>query len=286
MAQPRDAKGKFLPKGSKNLFKKKINKNKKKKTKRKRKSKKSPFNPSPLEDIAGILNPIKDIAELFGPVLSAFGGSPITKRTLAKAIKTHPGNVGLLLNNNGKRMAKRRRTNNNNNKKDVFPNFLTGKLEMDATGVFRTTVVNTPIPRLQTRGNKATVMELLWVEWFSSTLKFLEAGQQATWQMTIGAQPTAILDYDDSRVFAAYQIRWEAEVAAGAKDILYSFPVVHNFQSQDGHGYLLASDSFNFSGFSASATPVGQFTIHWKMFYRFIDIPLNEFIGLVQSTQS
>lgn len=283
---PRDENGKFLPKGSRNRFKKKI-----KHHPNKKRRKKNVFNPSPLEDIAQILNPIKDISELLGPVLTALGGSDITKKTLADAISTHAGNTKLI--KTPRRMAKRRRNNNGpGRKKDIFPNFMTGKVAQSTEGEFVTTLVNTPIPRLQTVGNKATVMELLWIEAFTTDLLFDSDKQIATWTFTIGQKPTQILDYSDPRVFAAYFERFNIiEFGTPVHQItshVMKFPKVYNFQDGAGHGYLLAADSFHVSIWSSGPPTLDPpvFSLHWRLYYRFIDVPLNEFIGIVQSTQT
>jgi len=112
----------------------------------------------------------------------------------------------------------------------------------------------------------------------------------ATWtfQMAFGSPTTALLGWNDPRNFAEIHSHTEgAEIPATSTKAFQPIqPWAYNFQSTDGYGYLLAADSFNVS-FFPFAGPPGPFTqlAAWKLFYRFVDIPLSEFVGIVQSTQ-
>lgn len=272
---PRDAKGKFLPRGSKNLFKKKV-KTHNTGHKRKRKTRHgSHLNASSLLEL---LDPIQDVIGLLSPLL---GGSH------TKAHAKRQKDFQTLITGKAapkKKMAKRRRNNNNNNG-DIFPNFLTGVVTQ-APGfpdTFATVQVNTPIPRIQTTrsGQKATVMELLWMEVLFPSIEVSTALANLTMQMVIGIVPTVILAFNNPRVFA--EIRVDTHLATQGMAITVQ-PLIYNFESSDGHGYLLAAESFHVSIFSANTAPAVN-SAQWRMYYRFIDIPLSEFIGLVQSTQ-
>ncbi len=162
---------------------------------------------------------------------------------------------------------------------DRFPNFLSGRITESAAATFTTTQIFTPIPRLKTSGNKATVMELLWVDMDMNTA-LNAAGEQAVIAFSIGSVPTVILPWNDPR---AFYFRREEMMLLTSGAVLGTGTVRYDFQSKDGYGYLLASDSFHVSveGTGLSTSIIGN----WKMFYRFVDIPLSEFVGLVQSTQ-
>ncbi len=278
---PRDAKGKFLPRGSKNLFKKKI-KNHKSSHKPKRKRRKTAHG-SHLNagSILELLDPIKDVISLLSPLL---GGSHTAKH------QRQQKNFQTLITGSKlpKPMAKRKRNNNNNGRKDVFPNFLTGALFQTVTDTFVTNQVNTPIPRIQTTrsGQKATVMELLWIEFVFPNIKIESVGRSITSQFVIGIVPTVVLPFNNPRVFAEKRI--DAHIAGSDTNGFMGFkteqPFRYEMESTDGHGFLLAAESFHVSLFTTASTPDLN-GVEWRMYYRFIDIPLSEFIGLVQSTQ-
>lgn len=276
---PRDAKGKFLPRGSKNLFKKKIKNHKsshKPKRKRRKTSHGSHLNAGSVFEL---LDPIKDVIDLLSPLL---GGSH-TKAHLAKQKKFRT----LISGKKPKKVMAKRRRNNNNGRADIFPNFLTGSLTQSGVDAFVTTQVNTPIPRIQTTrsGQRATVMELLWIEMLFPTIEISDALANMTMQFVIGIIPSVVLPFNNPRMFAEQRLdtHLALESAIGIAMAITKQPLIYNMQSMDGHGFLLAAENFHVSLFTANTNVanVGE----WRMYYRFIDIPLSEFIGLVQSTQ-
>ncbi len=125
-------------------------------------------------------------------------------------------------------------------------------------------------------------MELLWIDIVIGTT-LNAADEKTTVQFYIGSPQTpgiGILPFADPRVFAQFQLRFLFTTSGAA---LLQQPLRYDMQSKDGFGYLLASDAFNVAikGDNTGVTNIGSF----KMFYRFVDIPLAEFVGIVQSTQ-
>lgn len=169
---------------------------------------------------------------------------------------------------------------------DLYPNFLSGSIQTLATfpNTLVTQQVFTPLPRLKTMGNRATVLELLWLD-IRATVDFALADADFAFQMSVGSPPSALLAWNDPRVFAEYFLASEGVVANG-KSIFPMQPWRFQFQSLDGFGYLLASDSFNVTMLMSNGPPAPQTNIAtWKLYYRFVDIPLSEFVGIVQSMQ-
>lgn len=165
---------------------------------------------------------------------------------------------------------------------DRFPNFLSGSLTLSAANTFTTNQVFTPIPRLKTSGNRATVMELLWMQLNidRTTVDFVVNGDGYTFQMTFGSPPTGIIQWSDPRV--VFEDEKELSfITSGMAFIPLSIKM--DLQSEDGYGYLFASDAFNINATTTGMAVATRF--NWKIYYRFVDIPLSEFVGLVQSTQ-
>lgn len=129
-------------------------------------------------------------------------------------------------------------------------------------------------------------MELLWID-VEFDIQLERNASEALLFFSLGSQPSTLLRFNDPRVFAMFKLVNEfIAVGAGsgaAATGMYSEIRRYDLQSKDGFGYLLASDSFNVT-FKAENTLRAN-GIFWKMFYRFVDIPLAEFIGIVQSTQ-
>ena len=228
-ALPRDAKGKFLPRGSKNLFRKKRT------TKRRGKASSAP------------------------------------RKRRAPVRKT---------------MTKRRRFTGARTKDD-FPNFMSGLISIPGAALenFVTTRVQTPIPRLKVQGNRATVMELLW--WDVTMEGGFPDGvnNEILSVVSIGAPPDSIAGIRWSNPLVVASVKYFSNSAAlsAANGYPPIQPFRYDMQSKGGFGYLMASDAFNVSVQTVFIQQLA--VVHWKLFYRFVDIPLNEFIGIVQSTQ-
>ena len=163
---------------------------------------------------------------------------------------------------------------------DEYPNFISGVLALSGANTFTTQQVFTPIPRLKVSGNKATVMELLWVdtEWEGTDIvasgDFLQVG------MSIGAVPTAVLSLSDPRTIITSFQEFSALTSGGN---FLQTPLRSELQSTDGFGALLASDAFHVSALTGGMA--GASSVHWRVYYRFVEITVAEFVGLVQSTQ-
>lgn len=169
--------------------------------------------------------------------------------------------------------------------RDDFPNFLTGRVFQQSTNTYESIVINTPIPRLKTIGNRATVMELLYCDVSVTFDDFNVGGASWQFQLFLGTAQTSILAFNDTRVFMDMKRQtndpiiqvttvWTQEGA----------PFRFQFQTIDGFGYLLAADSFRAA---VNTNDMIAVTItDFRLYYRFVDIPLSEFIGIVQSTQA
>jgi len=231
---PRDAKGKFLPAGSKNLFRKK-------KKRRRRRS------------------------------------VPAKKRSQTKQIKKRKLTRTRSLPN----MSRRRKT------RDDFPNFLSGFIAMNTATVFVQKTINTPIPRLKSIGNRATVMELLFCDMVQGGVSFEDTSTTIQFQMALGTPQTSVLPFSDTRVFLDYRLIASARPTPGTDvSFLTAFgaPTRYQFQTMDGFGYLLTADSFRLGLIATNTIDLAR--IDFKLYYRFVDIPLSEFIGIVQSNQA
>ena len=233
---PRDRKGKFLPAGSKNLFRRTKTK------KRRRRSVPAKRRPSQKKQVKR---------------------AKLTRRKSLPAMS---------------RRGSRAKT------KDDFPNFMSGFIEQDLINGFKDVVVNTPIPRLKTIGNKATVMELLYMDVVHSGWSWVVFNSAAFFQMIIGTGATNILSWSDTRNIVDFRWAKSDGVSNGVIFSEFGAPFRYQFQTLDGFGYLLAADSFRVVINSQFQAGVGR--VDFKLYYRFVDIPLSEFIGIVQSTQA
>lgn len=132
------------------------------------------------------------------------------------------------------------------------------------------------------------MLELLYLDLTFEGVTFRKEGQGIRFQMHLGTQQTVFLKWNDTRVFLTFNRLTGGLAAAAGSTLLIEhqgFPFRYQFQTVDGFGYLLASDSFRINMLTENLTP-SLVEVDWKLYYRFVDIPLAEFIGIVQSTQA
>jgi len=192
-------------------------------------------------------------------------------------------------------MAKRRRKVTGVRRTDEFSNFLVMRVETAPTltgNTFITTRVQTPLPRIRTSGNRATIMELLWVECQIPTLvlNFEEDKLRVIRVvLSIGAPPLSIPAFNNPLTFAEFD--YEAMFIEGIGQLqFFSYftlpqPRRYDFTTREGDGYLLTAEAFNLTLQTTQVNPEFATIALLRLHYRFVDIPLDEFVGLVQSTQ-
>lgn len=164
-------------------------------------------------------------------------------------------------------------------RQDNFPNYMSFIVTTSGTNVFTSFRINTPIPRSQVvSGNRATVMELLWVEWQPTFESLLDAFEESMQYGIFLGTPTVHEEISNPQSLISGELILLGLTAGGN---MQAFPLRHNLQSADGYGFLLASDSF--SAWLDSDGLAGTFSGHFRVYYRFVNIPVTEYIGLVQS---
>jgi len=164
---------------------------------------------------------------------------------------------------------------------DAFPNYLSGEIILSAANTFTTSRENTPIPRLATSGARPTIMEVLWVDIAYTTTDLIADGDKLYFSIRTGGVPTGIGNLSEGNVMVYNEVA--KSLTTSGSDIIH-YPIRVDLQSSDGYGQLLAADAFNVSAWS-----VGQaaaIRVRWRMYYRFVQVPMSEYIGIVQSQSS
>lgn len=167
---------------------------------------------------------------------------------------------------------------------DVYPNYMSWQVVQSSADAFATAQVFTPIPRIQQTGScKARAMELLKLEVMPTqavdNFTPLKAdSSMLQFQLLTGTTPTAFVLWSNPNVFAMGGKRTDLTTSGAVSN---TYPLVYNFVSNDGKGFLLAADAF-FASVDSNATGATN-TFSFKLYYRFVDVTLAEFIGIVQS---
>lgn len=168
---------------------------------------------------------------------------------------------------------------------EKFPNYMSMELTLSATDTFTSEQVVTPISRLSRGGKKVTIMELLWVDFSYLNLPTnLSAGRVYQAGMSVGSAPLGTVTYSNpNALWWDHNQRYGTFVVEGGTTATVSNGR-YSFQSADGHGLLMATDTFNLWGDSTILTPA-VISIRLRLFYRFVDVGITEYIGIVQSQQ-
>lgn len=166
---------------------------------------------------------------------------------------------------------------------DVNPQTLT--LTTTQTGNDASTIIQTglPIPRLPIRRGRSLVIELLSVAFYHTNAPTI--ANAAAYLFSLTTNPNLLanstLAIEDPRTLALWWRFINQQSAVG-----FSFSQVEKYvdlTDESGHGILVATDNLFFAVYStgSAVTNVGVA----KITYRFKDVSLEEYIGIVQSQQ-
>jgi len=142
-----------------------------------------------------------------------------------------------------------------------------------------------PIPRLPTAQGRNLVIEILWVQFFQNNPAVPLAGIPAVLVAALSTNPSAPTTIQgmtsDPRSLATWL---QAYVLSGANYYSY-IPVFYEEDLTDGagHGILVATDNIYFHVRSANTGVANKLTLRFG--YRWKEVTLTEYIGIVQSQQ-
>ena len=172
--------------------------------------------------------------------------------------------------------------------RDVNPQYMSGLITLSAANTATEVTLGTPIVRVGPQtGGKSIIMEVLKVFVDMPQLDADAAAataRAATFSIsTVANSAVALLDNPRCLAFLSNDVR-NAFTAAGT-GMLANTKEPHVFDMTDGagHGVLVATDNI----FLAANTQgqAGASIFRWKILYRFKEVSLVEYIGIVQSQQ-
>jgi len=169
---------------------------------------------------------------------------------------------------------------------DVSPQYFVSTILMSAANTFTQAESGLPQIRIPTRKGKSIVMELLSADIVHPALDTQPAAGGTTaasyWQ--IGTISEAAIDTANPRVIHMNAKQWRgAFTAAGTFESVTDLTVNVPFHDGAGHGILVATDSI-FIGVNTANYTAAQ-TFYARIHYRFKEVSLEEYIGIVQSQQ-
>lgn len=179
--------------------------------------------------------------------------------------------------------------------KDVNPQYLNGRVTLSAANTATSATLGTPIVRVGSSSGggcgpcgKSVIMEILKV---FVQMPEIDADAAAATSRSLGIIfsttdfGTTQAAFDNPRVFAmmVHSVR-NAFTAAGTGLLdVQDDPQVWDCTDDAGHGILVATDNIFAQGFSSGQAAAVSFP--FKILYRFKEVSLVEYIGIVQSQQ-
>jgi hypothetical protein len=171
---------------------------------------------------------------------------------------------------------------------DVNPQLFSGFAATTVADTPHTTAFITPISRLPKSGGKATVMEVLKVyTWIAPLATGAAAETIQVYTAAFGTKDygnTTNAYADNPTLFAYHQYQLNgAFTAATCYKMSLKMPLTMDLTDNQGHGILVASD---YIYIQVDTAGIGQtVNVYFKILYRFKNVSLTEYVGIVQSQQ-
>ncbi len=167
-----------------------------------------------------------------------------------------------------------------NRRKDVYPQFMSFSTTMSATDTTTSERVQMPIAR-RPGAKKVTVIEVLSVSIDIAGDTFA-AGDISTVLLSFrDPGEVAVPTFSDPNVWFFYNSNTVVTTSGLA---FVQMPWKNRYDTGGGKGFLIATDSI-FTQVS-SASQAGPLTAHFKVLYRFVEVGLQEYIGIIQQQSS
>jgi len=173
---------------------------------------------------------------------------------------------------------------------DVKPQILTISTgTVGAADDYVVSQVQLPVPRFGMSKTKATIFELLWVDWYIA-VQDLADNTASHWAflstaVTRADADTATLltlqeDIDEPRNFAIAGYN-RIIITTGGVELI--FPVHIDLTDNNGNGFLVATDRIVITQGSVGDTTISGSTA--KIGYRLVNVGVEEYVGIVQAQQ-
>lgn len=174
---------------------------------------------------------------------------------------------------------------------DVNPQwFNLNTLAIPASGAYADASTTLPRERLP-YGNKSQVLELLKLQFnihpactLAMTAATFTSLRMYVLTRTFGTVEP-VLTQNTGNVVHRKDITIANTAAAPAVNLLVPINEVIDLTDDDGHGMLIATDSIFIGAANTAFTTGGTATINAKLYYRWKNVSLQEYIGIVQSQQ-
>lgn len=177
---------------------------------------------------------------------------------------------------------------------DVKPQILTLKSALNAAGDYIVTSFPLPVARIGASKDKASVIEILRVDWYSGIedideptvifVSYLSTSPNVSTGTTLSAA-TIAADAADAHTIAlsVHQSYIATAGAAGEAIGNRGWPMRIDLTDGAGNGVLVATDTISIVGGNHNGTAACTFVA--KVLYRIVNVGITEYVGIVTSQQ-
>lgn len=182
--------------------------------------------------------------------------------------------------------------------RDVNPQWMNLNVVQPGTDLNVTQMFPLPVQRLQQKSGKSLVMEILKIGWdlplivpsasaITSVAAFLTTKDPSA-QPIAGVSPVFFFDLRKAGTTLDYNNRVIIASSSSTPVVYEDDPIYHDMTDDAGHGILVATDNLFLSFFSIIGASSGTGLISnvlCRILYRWKEVTLQEYIGIVQSQQ-
>lgn len=170
---------------------------------------------------------------------------------------------------------------------DVNPQYMGVQVQLSAVNVFTQATIQIPVNRLRVGRGRAWVTEILKIYVQLSlpegAVAATEQSDTISWHVAYLTQGGILNLANANCIMAGVRGDQHSWTAAGTYYVETSYPQEIDMTDGAGHGVLIAVDQL-FLG-AVSTGKVGLVVVDMKVLFRFKEVGIAEFIGIVQSQQ-
>lgn len=159
---------------------------------------------------------------------------------------------------------------------DVNPQYLNVYVTMSGANTYTEATINLPInAAASVMGGKTRVLEILKLFWFLSSDTLAEDAYVAA-QIIYNTAAGMLAETDVAKFLSQAWLKMQLVTSGAISTIL---PLIQDFTDGQGNGILIGSSTLKIG-----ANSVGQGaarTVACKILYRYKDVPIEEYVGLI-----
>lgn len=160
------------------------------------------------------------------------------------------------------------------------------------TDDYVTAQITLPVPRFGTMRTKATIFEILWVDWYLGMADLADTTNTYwAWLSTVqtrdsGDTSTLATSAEDARDPRTFAMAYYRSALNTNGYTTFTFPLRIDLTDRNGNGLLIATDKLQITQGNVAGTATVGAGATCKIGYRMVNVGVNEYIGIVQSQQS